>query len=221
VNVERAYLDELTRRLREVLGGDLVGVYVGGSYALGGFEPGRSDLDVAVVVRSALDERAKNEVVAALRHEALPVPARKLELVVYRLEHARAREVAPAFELNLNTGPQEFRADLEPRSGEGHWFAIDRSVLAGNGLALFGPPASEVFGSPPREDLLPALAEVLRWYRRNEPESEDGVLNAGRSLRFAEDGAWVAKPTLRDWARKQPGTKTEIIDHAIAELEGA
>jgi hypothetical protein len=34
----------------------------------------------------------------------------------------------------------QFRADLEPVEGERHWFAIDRSVLAGHGIAVFGPP---------------------------------------------------------------------------------
>ena len=37
-----AYLGELTMRLEAVRGLELVGVYVGGSYALGGYEHGRS-----------------------------------------------------------------------------------------------------------------------------------------------------------------------------------
>jgi hypothetical protein len=38
------YLAELTRRLRDVLGDELLGVYAGGSYALGAYEPGRSEV---------------------------------------------------------------------------------------------------------------------------------------------------------------------------------
>src|SRR5881227_2582326 len=48
------YLSAVAERLEDLLGGDLVGVYVGGSYALGNYLPGRSDLDVAAVVRAAL-----------------------------------------------------------------------------------------------------------------------------------------------------------------------
>lgn len=217
---ELAYLDELTARLREVLGDDLVGVYAGGSFSLGGYEPGWSDLDVAAVVRDALVPGVAERIVAAVRHEALPCPARKLELVVYRAEAARNSSVEAAFELNLNTGATEpLRVDTEVQPGEEHWFAIDRSVLAGYGVPLLGPPASEVFTAPPREALLPLLAGVLRWYRENESDSEDGMLNAGRSLRFAEEGVWLPKPVLRAWARQQPGTKTDILDRAIAELE--
>ena len=221
MDAERAYLEELTTRLRNLLGDDLVGVYAGGSYALGGYEPGRSDLDVAAVVRTGLDEGVVERLVAAVRNEALPVPARKLELVVYGQEAARSGSLDAGFALNLNTGAHEpFRAETQVQPGEEHWFAIDRSVLAGHGVALLGPPAAEIFAAPPREALLPVLAGVLRWYRQHEPESADGVLNAGRSLRFARDGVWLAKPALRAWARKQPGTTADILDRAIAELEG-
>jgi predicted nucleotidyltransferase len=219
VDTERAYLQEVTRRLRDVLGESLVGVYVGGSYALGGYEPGRSDLDVAAVVEDPLPESVIERVIGAVRHEALPGPARKLELVVYRLGHARATGVEAAFELNLNTGPEEFRADREPRAGEAHWFAIDRSILAGHGIALSGPPAAEVFASPRRDDLVPLLAGVLRWYLREDPESEDALLNAGRSLAFAREGLWRPKQAVREWARYQPGRNEEILERAIAELE--
>jgi predicted nucleotidyltransferase len=222
VDTEAAYLDELTARLRAVLGDDLVGIYVGGSYALGAYESGRSDLDVAALVRGPLSAGAVDAIVAALRHESLPTPARKLELVVYDTRAAQSSSVRPSFELNLNTGAREpLRADTEPQPGEEHWFAIDRSVLASHGVALYGPPAAEVFAAPPREQLLPILAGVLRWYLRNEPESLDGVLNAGRSLHFAREGTWIGKPAAREWARTQEGTVREILTRAIAELEVA
>jgi hypothetical protein len=220
MDAERAYLEKLTARLRAVLGRELVGVYAGGSFALGGYEPGRSDLDVAAVVRGPLADDVTARIVSDVRHESLPCPARKLELVVYDAAATRSPSVDAAFELNLNTGANEpLRADTEPQPGESHWFAIDRSILAGHGVTLFGPPAAEVFAGPPREALLLPLAGVLRWYRSNEPQSDDAVLNAGRSLRFAEDGVWMPKPALRAWARAQERTKPEILDRVIAELE--
>ena len=220
VEAERAYLDELVRRLRKLLGPELVGVYAGGSWALGGYEPGRSDLDVAVVVRMPLTDEIAHRIVAELRHEAFPCPARGLELVVYTERAAGTPTVEPGFELNLNTGSGlTFRADREPRPGERHWFAIDRSVLSEHGIALRGPPAADVFAPIAPDDLRPVLADVLGWYEREAPESEDAVLNAGRSLRFARDGIWLPKPALRAWADEEPGTNPEILARAIAELE--
>ena len=221
MEAERAYLDELVVRLHAILGGNLVGVYAGGSWALGGYEPPGSDLDVAVVVHQPLSGEATERMVTSLRHEAFPCPARGLELVLYTKESAASATPEPGFELNLNTGAGlTFRADREPQPGERHWFAIDRSVLAQHGLPLFGPPAAEVFSPVAPEDLRPVLADVLRWYLREAPEGEDAVLNAGRSVRFMRDGIWEPKPALRTWAVEQQGTHEEILSRAIAELEG-
>jgi len=220
VEEELAYLEEVTSRLRAIHGPDLVGVYAGGSWALGGYEPGRSDLDVAVVVRETLTDELADAIAVALRNEAMPCPARGLELVVYSAETAGSGTTEAAFELNLNTGAGvPFVAERAVRPGERHWFAIDRSVLAGHGNVLDGPPASEVFASLAPEELRRMLTGVLRWYEREAPDSEDAVLNAGRSLRYARDGIWLSKPELRDWAADQPGTNSEILARAIEELE--
>ena len=60
---------------------------------------------------------------------------------------------------------------------------------------------------------------MLRWYEREAPESDDAILNAGRSLRFVREGVWLPKPALRAWAAGQPGTNEEILACTIAELE--
>ncbi|MFN8200506.1 MAG: hypothetical protein U0R72_19585 [Nakamurella multipartita] len=44
------YLSELARRCTGLLGPELLGVYAGGSLALDGYQAGRSDIDVAVLV---------------------------------------------------------------------------------------------------------------------------------------------------------------------------
>src|SRR5881392_1580876 len=107
-----AYLRELARRTGAVLGDELVGAYAGGSYALGAYEPGRSDIDVTAVAAGPLSATARRSIVERLRHEALPCPARGLELVVYPLATARGGGGEPGFELNLNTGAaMGFRVD--------------------------------------------------------------------------------------------------------------
>jgi hypothetical protein len=210
---ESSYLHELVARLRVTLEEALVGVYVGGSYALEDYQRVHSDLDVAVVVEGPLAPATKLKVVDAVRHEALPCPARGLELVVYTVAAAAATTTDAAFELNLNTGAtMPFRADLEPVAGELHWFAIDRSILRSRGISLVGPPAEDVFASAPAPALGPVLADTLRWYRR-EGRRDDAVLNACRSLLFAEEGVWSSKAAAAHWAL---GTAAAIDDPGLA-----
>ena len=175
-------------RVRALLGDELVGVYLAGSGALGGYVQGRSDVDVAVVARRPLDRALKDAIVAALRHEALPCPARGLELVVY----ARGSGIP---ELNLNTGERmEFLATFEPGTDSPHWFVLDRAILGGRGVVLAGPPPAEALVPPDEDEILEALATGLQWYRdRPEEPRDDAALNAVRSLAYLETGRWASK----------------------------
>lgn len=215
---EIAYLAQLCARLRDVLEGETVGVYAGGSWALGDYLPGRSDLDVAAVVNRALSAESKGAVVSSLRHEALPCPARRLELVVYRLDTARSGSGASEFELNLNTGRgMTTLAQSKGVAGaEGsHWFAIDRSILAQAGIALSGPPASEVFTAIPPAELAPTLIQSLRWHGAHANTASDAVLNACRSLRYAQEGRWSSKPAAGRWALDRGLAPADLVSRAI------
>ena len=209
------YLAELTRRLGEVLGDDLLGVYAGGSYALGAYEPGRSDIDVTAVAAGAVAAVAKQAIVDRLRHEALPCPARGLELVAYPLATARSGGGEPGFDLNLNTGARmDFRVDEAPGDIEGFWFAIDRAILRDHGVALHGPPAADLFAPIPRSALLPLLAESVRWHRDSDvPLSSDVVLNTARALHFAERGQWISKPAAAAWLLDTVANRLDQADN--------
>jgi hypothetical protein len=233
-----AYLHELTARLRGLLHEDLLGVYAGGSYALGAYERGRSDLDVTAVAEQPLDAEVKQRVVAALRHESLPCPARGLEFVLYPRATAVVGTTEPGFDLNLNTGERiPFRVDLEPGDIEGFWFAIDRSILQERGIALHGPPPDQLFAPIPRAGLLGLLRESVLWHRGESAQATaaDAVLNTCRSLRYAVEGEWSSKREAGEWeivrsgapevvvgaldgARLDPEGVTRFLDDALREL---
>jgi predicted nucleotidyltransferase len=214
------YLYELVSRSERLLGGRLVGVYAGGSLALGDYKPGRSDIDVAVIVDGELAVEAKKELVAALRHELLPCPARGLELVVYSRAAAAAETVDARFELNLNSGSaMPFRADCEPYPEEAHWFALDRAILRAHGIALLGPPTESVFGSIPRERLLQVAAQSLRWHELGDSRTDDAVLNACRALRFARQGLWPSKSAAGRWALGHVADRV-LVEQALAARSG-
>jgi hypothetical protein len=214
---ERLYLEELARRAAAVLGDELVRVYAGGSFALGGYEPGRSDLDVAVVVESGLAAQQRSGLIEQVRHESLPCPARGLELVVYGRAIAAAASPARDFELNLNSGAaMPLLLETEPGGGPDFWFPIDRSILAQAGMPLVGPPAGEVFSPIASGALVPVLLDSIRWHRAHPERPSDSVLNACRSLRFATEGRWSSKPAAARWAVDCGLAPSELVRRACA-----
>jgi predicted nucleotidyltransferase len=172
------YLDRLVEAMSSVA--ELDAVYLLGSAALGAYVQGESDVDVvAVTSRSlALEERRA----LADAAEAIPCPARKLELVVY----PRGSE---QWEINLNTGEAVWFDIAEVPA---FWFVIDRAIAEQHALPLLGPPWSETFDPVPREALLEAVDQSLEII---------GALNMARTWAWLETGEWISKPAAEAWLR--------------------
>ncbi|MGN9775480.1 nucleotidyltransferase domain-containing protein [Micromonospora sp. H33] len=235
----RRYLTALVAAGRDVLGDRLVGAYAAGSVGLDAYQPGRSDVDVALVSADVLDADRKRALVARLRHETLPCPARGLELVVYRREVARSGTAEPGFEVELNTGARmSFRATYDPAdrpAADGHfWYGLDRSILHQHGHAVLGPPAREVFADLSPTDLRRLLVDALSWWLARPvppgdgpaPGAEDAVLGAARSLVRFRQGGWLSKADagrrLAGVLREEPGwgDAADLLDRAVAARSG-
>ena len=195
------YLEELTGRLSGALADSLLGVYVGGSLALGGYQQGTSDIDVAAVVRHAVPASSKARVIEGLRHRSLPCPARGVEFVLYWQPELRRRPEQPGFELELNDGAHmpfaaHTRSDQRSVDAGDFWYGLDIAILHQSGVAVHGPPASDVFPPVPRAEVLALLDRSLDWHlRQASTAGANARANALRSLYFVRHGWWVSKQT--------------------------
>lgn len=197
----RTYLDALTTRVRGELGSPLLAVSLVGSAGAGWYEPGVSDVDVAVVVRGPLDAEAARSLAAALSHSRLPCPACRLELVVYSRAALAEPGAAVPFELNLNTGPgMADHVGLDPQAEAAHWFLLDLSIARERSTPLYGPPLRSLLGEIPRPLVLDALRTALDWYVTDEPDPAATLLVACRSWYYAEEGEWASKRDAAEWA---------------------
>src|SRR5262245_35660759 len=91
-----------------------IGTYLHGSVALGGFDPARSDVDVLIVVSSALPAAAQAELGGRLRAAALPCPGTGLECSVITAATAASVGECP-FEVHVAVSPAE--AKVMPGAG--------------------------------------------------------------------------------------------------------
>jgi hypothetical protein len=215
------YLSRVVERLREPLGSELHAVVLGGSAALGAYEPGRSDLDVIAVCASPLPETLARDLARALSHRALPCPARRLELVVMTRAAAAGDPRASAFELDLNTGADEAdHVGLDPAAEAAHWFVVDRSIARARGRALFGPAPRDVLAPVPRGEVLVALGDSLDWHAIHESTSPNSVLNACRAWRWTRTGRWTSKRAAAEWARERMSDPAAIEAALAARATG-
>jgi hypothetical protein len=195
------YLSELTRRLEGHLERRLAGAWLVGSGALGDFDTMRSDLDVQAVCTARLARAELERLAAALSHPTLRCPVRGLEFVLYAREDLSDCH-APAFQLNLNTGPRMehhvgYHPDAEPR----FWFVLDTAIAHERARPLAGLPPDVLLPPPSRPLVLTALREALAWYRSH--DGAEAVLAACRAWAWAAQGRWLSKGDAAAWAAPQ------------------
>jgi hypothetical protein len=189
------YLSDLVSRLQRHLADRLVAAWVVGSSAVGDFDPQTSDVDVQAVSSVRLPRAELEALAAALSHEALPVPVRGLEFVLYAREDLDDPR-GPAFSLNLNTGPgmthhEGYDPELEPR----FWFALDVAIAREHSRPLVGPSPATLLPELPRELLLAAHRESVAWYRANAPEV--AAVTDVRAHVWEAEGRWISKGEAR------------------------
>lgn len=213
------YVEEVSERLKELLGADLVGVYLHGSVVLGDFSEGRSDVDVVAVSSRPLSPEEKKAIAERLSQGALPCPATSLEFhVLWRRDITPRR--APQFELHLNTST----AGGPDRVVDGHGHPGDPdlvmhvAVLRDHGRALLGPAADKVFPRISRSMLLQAFRRELEWAKENASPSYQ-VLNACRAWRYLDEGLLSSKTAGGEWARERV-SEPSTIDAALSHRRG-
>jgi hypothetical protein len=214
------YLADLVATADGILGDRLVGAYALNSVARGNYLPGRSDLDVAIVVSEPLDPPTRQRLAEATRHASLPCPAPRLELVVYPRAVVADPGPAPAFELNLNTGPAiADHLTTDPADEPSHWFVLDLAAAADVALALHGPAPTELFGPVARPVVLDALRASWAWHAAHDAAAPNRVLNDCRAWRFVAEDRWSTKAEAGAWAIAAGGD-ADLIRHALALREG-
>jgi predicted nucleotidyltransferase len=194
------YPQAVRARLEAHLGDRLVAAWLAGSAALGDFDAARSDVDIQAVASERLGEDERLALAAALAHEALPVPARGLEFVLYAREDLDD-PAGPAFQLNLNTGARmDHHVALRPREDPRFWFVVDVSIARQRALPLAGAAPAEVLPEPPRALVAASLAQALSWYDEHGGAPVQTLLSACRTWAWATDGRWRSKGESARWA---------------------
>jgi predicted nucleotidyltransferase len=227
-----AYLEQVVSTLRDHLGSELVGVYLHGSVAMGGFTAGRSDVDVLGVCAGPVSPergRALGEALAAIPRIAAGTG---LEFSLVTEASARSASAAPAFEVHVSH-EEPFVTDGHDHPGDDD-LPLHFAVLLARGRSLFGPGPSEVFAEPDRKllvrsmlaDIEMARSEGVAWWDDHDvPEAASmtyQVLNGARCLRYLETGELGSKVEGGEWLKGNDADPDvhALVDAALAYQRG-
>ncbi|CAG7648567.1 Streptomycin 3''-adenylyltransferase [Paenibacillus solanacearum] len=225
-------LNKIAVHFAETLKGNLLGLYVHGSLAMGCFHPDKSDIDLMVIVKNKLSSQTMKRVTRmALRlEEALPA-ARGLEFSIILAEHLDPFVYPTPFEYHYSAHHREkYRADANYVCGgfADADLASQLTVAYERGLTLYGQPLREL--CPPIDKRLYA-ASILHDVEGFGQIMNGGlppgltpvyvVLNLCRVLYFMKEGAISSKREGGQWGLGElPQRYSRIIRSCLDEYSG-
>ena len=218
----RPILALLRESIQDVLGDQLVGLYLYGSLSSGDFDPASSDVDFVAVTRGTLaDETCERLREMHVRITASGLPfATKLEGSYIPQEAWRRYDPANARHPTIGVD-WPFQIGFH----DANW-VIERAIVREQGVVLCGPtpetPIDPISPEQLREATCQQIADV--WQRRiadtNWPRPciypAFAVLTLCRALYTLQHGAFCSKPVAAAWASDQYPAWRPVIAWALA-----
>lgn len=205
------------------LGSNLKGIYLHGSYALGGYNPKISDLDFVIVTKKSLTSSEKRQLMACLLNNWLVLaPAKGLEFHVVTLSSLRTINSAPTFDFHFSQSYlEEYLASpdtyVEMMKGTDPDLVAHYKIIQKKGKNLYGPKAKKIFPYVSNElywqgicyDLQDAEELIIR-------EPIYMILNLCRGLAFYRNRQILSKQSGGRWALTQvPKSFQPLIESAL------
>ena len=193
---------------REILGANLVGIYLHGSAVMGCFNPEKSDLDFIVVVENDMSDdtkRAYIDMVLKLNKEA---PAKGIEMSIVRREVCKPFVYPTPFVLHFSEhhikwfteNPTDY---VKKMNGTDVDLAAHFTNILAHGKCLYGLPVAEVFGEVPAQNYLDSIWNDICDAPEDITENTMYItLNLPRVLAFQKERILLSKKEGGEWALK-------------------
>ncbi|MGG4342834.1 aminoglycoside adenylyltransferase domain-containing protein [Paenibacillus lautus] len=219
-------LDQAVDLFKEELGGNLVGIYLHGSLAMGCFNPDTSDIDLLLVVADKLTSdhmrRLAKKIIAF--HDGMP-NQQGVELSLVLESSLQELVYPPPFEFHYSTFHREkYLNDDDYLCGgfQDADLAAHFTVIYHRGITLYGKPIQEVFTPVDRQHYIQAILHDVEGAVEDITDSPMYyTLNLCRVLYYLKDGVVSSKKEGGEWGlRTLPSKYHPMIERALLQYSG-
>jgi len=194
-------LEKVVRLTAEVIGDDLIGVYLHGSSVLIGLRPA-SDVDILALARRSLDERQRRALVAGiLEVSGAAVGARPVELTVVTQSEVRPWRYPPTCDFLYGEWLRgEYEVGIVPTRGPMPGLALDVAVALAGDHPLVGPRPADVLDAVPPDYLIRASVDGIPGLLESLPgDTRNVLLTLARIWTTLATGTIVSKDDAANW----------------------
>lgn len=201
----------------DVLGAEVIGVYLHGSFVLGGLRPA-SDVDVLVVSRRRMKDRERRVLLEGLLQvSGMGAGVRPVELTVVSRPDVRPWRFPPVGDFLYGEWMrEEFEAGEVPQPASMPDLALLVTMALAGGHPVVGPPPAQVFDPVPHVDLVRAsVAGIPELLGDLDGDTRNVVLTLARIWTTLATGEIRPKDTAADWVlARLPPEHRPVLEHA-------
>jgi streptomycin 3"-adenylyltransferase len=225
----RGQISRLISALRKRFEGNMVGVYLHGSLAMGCFNPNLSDVDLLVVTREPVIVDAQKGLVEELL--ALSKAPTPLEISLLAQSDLQPWRYPTPYQFHYS---ESLREKLSKDVTSGAWrqwnqvekldkdLAAHVMVIRARGICLWGKPIESVFPDVPKPDYIDSIMSDLQWSKslliRNPIYP---ILNLCRVLAYLREGIIFSKDEGGRWALEHlPSPLLLVVRSAMSSYSG-
>ena len=205
IKLYKEFLDKFVSHSKEILRGNLTGIYLHGSAVMGCFQPGKSDLDLLIVVKEEVSDEAKRQFMDMVVELNKQAPSKGLELSIVKEEVCNPFVYPTPFELHFSiahlawyqSNPQDY---IEKMKGTDQDLAAHFTITFHRGQVLYGKEISEVFAPVPRKDYLDSIwCDIENAAEEIAENPMYLTLNLCRVLAYVKEGLITSKQEGGEW----------------------
>lgn len=199
-------IDKFVVTTKEIIGTELTGIYLHGSFTMGCFNPNKSDIDLIVIIEKNISNIQKMELMKQIILLNQQAPAKGLEISLVKKEYCNPFTYPTPFELHFSPmhlqwfhdNPQDY---VEKMKGEDIDLAAHFTIIHKYGIALCGEKIEDVFADVPQQNYIHSICCDIK-------NAQDDILkqpiyitlNLCRVLAFLIDGLYLSKKDGGKWA---------------------
>lgn len=215
-------LEEIIENSRQIFTSSLVGVYLHGSMAMGGFNPHKSDIDLIIVIQDEITDEQKlafMKKVVLLNERA---PYKGIEFSVVKEKHCNEFVYPTPFELHFSPmhlkwfdeKPQDY---VEKMNGEDADLAAHFTIINHYGITLYGKARESVFSQVPRENYIDSIREDIASAKEEILDNPVYIiLNLCRVLAYLKENLVLSKVDGGKWGLNNVDSKYHsLIEDAL------
>lgn len=222
MNLLESVTGNFVKESREILGKNLVGVYLHGSAVMGCFNERKSDIDLLVVVYEEIPDEVKKRYMDMVVRLNEAAPPKGIEMSIVRKNVCNPFVYPTPFELHFSiahlgwyrTNPSDYIGRM---NGVDKDLAAHFTILSHRGMCLYGEEISAVFEHVKAEYYLDSIwNDVADAEEAIRMDSTYIILNLCRVAAYVKDGLILSKKEGGDWGMEHlPPKYSSLIRAAL------